>query len=39
MRSKTYSCARQQVGGRFQELTKSAEGAEAAEGIWRNTGM
>ena len=39
MRSETYSCARQQVGGRFQKLTKSAEGAEAAEGIWRTTGM
>lgn len=39
MRSETYSCARQQVGGRFQKLTKSAEGAEAAEGIWRTTDM
>lgn len=39
MRSETYSCARQQVGGRFQKLTKTAEGAEAAEGIWRTSGM
>ena len=39
MRSQTYSCARQQVGGCFHKLTKSAEGAEAAEGIWRTTGM
>jgi hypothetical protein len=39
MRSETYSCARQQVGGRFQKFTKSAEGAKAAEGIWRTTGM
>ena len=38
MRSETYSSARQQVGGRFQKLTKSAQGAEAAEGIWRTTG-
>jgi len=39
MKRETYSCARQQVGGRFQKLTKSAEGAEATEGIWRITGM
>jgi hypothetical protein len=38
MRSETYSSARQQVGGRFQKLTKSTEGAEAAEGIRRTTG-